>query len=206
MANAGSTASKNRDAFAGKKVFALIGGIASGKTAVSDILGELGAYIIDADVISRSVTAPGSEGERAMMLAFPDCVENGSLSRRLVREKVFNDGQALETLNGITHPLIIKEIHRQVAEASGVAVVVMPVPVELRRYNAVLNVYAPREVRIARLIKRDNIDRALAEKIMAAQMTDEQAEAVADFTFVNDGDEAKLCQAVVNWWNIYIEN
>ena len=198
MENAGSTVNK--------KVFALIGGIASGKTAVSDILGSLGAYIIDADIISKSVTAPGSEGEAALIRQFPDCVVAGKPDRKLIKQKVFNDKEALDKLNKITHPLIIKEIHRQVAEASGVAVVVMPVPVELRRYNTVLNVYTPLEMRIERLIKRDNIDRELAEKIIAAQMSDEQAAKAADFTFINDGDEQKLRQAVTKWWNIYVEN
>ncbi len=198
MENAGSTANK--------KVFALIGGIASGKTAVSDILEGLGAYIIDADVISHSITSPGSEGERELIKRFPDCVRGGVPDRRLIKEKVFADPDALKTLNKITHPLIIKEIHRQINEASGVIVVVMPVPVELRRYNTVLNVYAPLETRIERLIKRDNITEELAKQIISAQMSDEDAAARADFTFLNDGDEEKLRQSVIKWWKIYIEN
>ena len=198
MANAGSTASK--------KVFALIGGIASGKTAVSDIFESLGAKIVDADVISRNVTAPDSAGERALIKYFPDCVIDGKPDRKLIKQKVFNDEAALKKLNDITHPLIIEEIHRQIAEASGVIIVVMPVPVELRRYNVVLNVYTPIEKRIERLIKRDNIDKELAQKIMAAQMSDEQAAAVSDFTFINDGDKEKLRQSVIKWWNIYVEN
>ena len=125
MENAGLTVNK--------KVFALIGGIASGKTAVSNILCDLGAYIIDADVISHNITAPGSEGEAALIKYFPDCVIGGKSDRKLIKQKVFNDQAALDRLNKITHPLIIKEIHREVAEAKGVAVVVMPVPVELRR-------------------------------------------------------------------------
>ncbi len=197
---------ENAGSIANKRVFALIGGIASGKTAVSDILGELGAYIIDADVISHSITAPGSEGERELIKHFPDCVRGGAPDRRLIKEKVFADEGALKTLNNITHPLIIKEIHRQIKEASGVIVVVMPVPVELRRYNTVLNVYTPLETRIERLIKRDNITEELAREIISAQMSDEDAAARADFTFLNDGDEEKLRQSVIKWWNIYIEN
>ncbi len=197
---------ENAGSIANKRVFALIGGIASGKTAVSDILGELGAYIIDADVISHSITSPGSEGERELIKHFPDCVRGGVPDRRLIKEKVFADEGALKTLNNITHPLIIKEIHRQIKEASGVIVVVMPVPVELRRYNTVLNVYTPLETRIERLIKRDNITEELAREIISAQMSDEDAAARADFTFLNDGDEEKLRQSVIKWWNIYIEN
>lgn len=197
MENAGSTANK--------KVFALIGGIASGKTAVSNILSELGAYIIDADVISHSVTAPGSKGEKELLKHFPDCVKEGKPNRKRIREKVFNDPIALKTLNNITHPLIIKEIHRQIEKNSGIIVVVMPVPVELRRYNTVLNVYAPLDKRIERLIKRDNISEELAKKIISAQMSDKEAASKADFTFINDGSEDKLRQSVIKWWNIYVE-
>ncbi len=197
MENAGSTANK--------RVLALIGGIASGKTAVSDILSELGAYIIDADVISHYVTAPGSEGEAMLIKNFGDCLRDGRPDRRLIREKVFHDPEALKTLNDITHPLIIKEIHRQIENAQGVVVVVMPVPKELRRYHAVLSVYAPVDVRISRLIKRDNITEELAKKIIDAQMSDEKAASVADFTFINDGDKQKLRRSVTAWWKFYIE-
>ena len=196
---------ENAGSIANKRVFALIGGIASGKTAVSDILSELGAYIIDADVISRSVTATGSEGAAKLMEAFPDCVTDGAPDRKLIRKKVFGDNEALEKLNGITHPLIIKEIHRQIGEASGVVVVVMPVPVERRRYDLVLNVYAPLQVRIDRLVRRDNISEELARNMIAAQMSDEDAAHNADFTFVNDGDKEKLRRAVIKWWTIYVE-
>lgn len=196
---------ENAGSIANKKVFALIGGIASGKTAVSNIFASLGAYIIDADVISREMTAAGSEGETKIMKLFPDCVRGGRLNRRLLKEKVFSDEDALKTLNNATHPLIISEIHRQISLSKGVVIVVMPVPKELRRYNAVLNVYAPLDIRIERLIKRDNIDEKLARKIMAAQLSDDEAAAVADFTFINDGDEQKLRECVVKWWEFFVE-
>lgn len=188
-----------------KKVYALIGGIASGKTAVSDIFSDLGAYIIDADVISRAVTSTGSDGEKALIKHFPDCVIDGKPDRRLIKEKVFHDEAALKTLNNLTHPLIISEIHNQIAKASGIIIVVMPLPMELRRYHAVLNVYTPKEQRIERLTKRDNISKELAERIMAAQLSDEQAASIADFTFINDGDKEKLKQSVVKWWKNYVE-
>ncbi|MBR2971227.1 MAG: dephospho-CoA kinase [Clostridia bacterium] len=198
MENAGSTVNK--------KTFALIGGIASGKTAISDILGEMGAYIIDADIISRSVTAPGSKGEKLLAKKFPDCVEGGVISRKLLKNKVFGDDKALASLNKITHPLILAEIDRMVSEANGTAVVVMPIPLHLEKYDAVISVYCPTEMRIERIIKRDNISRELAEKIIAAQLTDQQVAARSDFTFVNDGDREALRRAVTKWWNIFVES
>ncbi|MBR2967558.1 MAG: dephospho-CoA kinase [Clostridia bacterium] len=190
---------------ANKKVYALIGGIASGKTAVSDILGELGACIVDADVISRKVTAVGSAGEKAFIKHFPDCVIDGVPNRKLIREKVFNDEKALKTLNKITHPLILAEIDRQVAESSCTTIVVMPLPIGLSRYDGVLNVYTPIEKRIDRIIKRDNITKELALNMINAQLSDEQAAEKSDFTFVNDGNLDKLRQSVTKWWNIFVE-
>ncbi len=188
-----------------KKVFALIGGIASGKSAASEILCSLGAYIIDADVISHELTKCGSQGETRLIKRFPSCVNDGTLDRRKLKELVFNNEKELKALNDITHPLIISEINRLVAGTNGVAVVVMPLPTGLRRYEAVLNVFCPQSKRIERLVKRDNIDMALAEKIISAQMSDEQYEKAADFTFINDGDLMKLSDDIKKWWNIYVE-
>lgn len=188
-----------------KRVYALIGGIASGKTVISDILAELGAKIVDADVISRSVTAPGSVGEKAFIKYFPSCVIDGVPNRRLIREKVFNDPKALKLLNKITHPLILDEIDRQVALSDTVTVVVMPVPISLNKYDSVLNVYTPIQTRIDRIVKRDNITKELALNIISAQLSDEQAAQKSDFTFVNDGDLDKLRQAVIKWWKIFVE-
>ncbi len=189
-----------------KRVFALIGGIASGKSTVSEILGSLGAYIIDADVISREVTKKGSIGEAKLIERFPSCVINNEIDRRKLKEHVFNSDEELKALNDITHPLILSEIDRRVAASSGTVVVVMPLPMGLRRFGAVLNVFTPHSVRIERLMKRDNIDRALAEKIMSAQPSDEQYEKAATFTFVNDGDQDRLRASVIKWWKIYVEN
>ena len=197
MENVGTTVNK--------KVYALIGGIASGKTAVSDILRDLGAYIIDADEISHNISRSGGKGEQVLKRLFPECCCDGAPDRRKIREKVFGDAEALRRLNKAMHPLIIDEIKRQISMNEGVMVVVMPIPVDLGRYSAVLNVYAPVETRIERLVKRDNISVELAKEIMAAQMTDEEAEKVSDFTFVNDGNTDELKKAVVNWWKIYVE-
>lgn len=189
-----------------KRVFALIGGIASGKSAASAILASLGAYIIDADVISHEIARPCSIGEKKLLERFPNCETDGRLDRKKLKAHVFEDEAELKALNRITHPLILGEIDRLVSLAEGVAVVVMPLPTRLRRYNAVLNVFCPSELRIERLMKRDNIDRALAEKIMASQPSEEQYHKAADFTFVNDGDLSKLHDAIKKWWDIYVEN
>ena len=99
------------------KKIALIGGIASGKSVVSGIMSELGAYIIDADVVAREVVAHGTAGEKKLIKAFPTCVVDGAVDRRKLRELVFSDKTMLEKLNGITHPLIKKRIAALEAKA-----------------------------------------------------------------------------------------
>lgn len=195
MENAGTTASK--------KAFALIGGIASGKTAVSDIFAKLGAYIIDADVISHNITAKGSEGEAMLKKNFPDCVTNGTLDRRALKEKVFNDDKALKKLNKLTHPLIMAQIEAELKNAPCTAIVVMPTPLKLERFYGVINVYAPMDMRIERVTKRDNITVDLAQKIIAAQFSDVKAASLSDYTFVNDGSYDDLKRAVTKWWEIF---
>lgn len=188
-----------------KKVYALIGGIASGKSEATAILNDLGAYIIDADVISHELTSEGGKGERALLKRFPSCAQGEKLDRGKLKRLVFSDQKELKALNDITHPLILAEIDRRIKETDGIVVVVMPLPSGLRRYDGVLNVYTPMETRIERLIKRDNIDRQLAQRIIAAQMSDEQFQKAADFTFLNDGDREKLRGSIEKWWEIYIE-
>ncbi len=195
MENAGTTANK--------KAFALIGGIASGKTAVSDIFAKLGAYIIDADVISHNITAKGSEGEAMLKKNFSDCVTDGTLDRRALKEKVFNDDKALKKLNRLTHPLIMAQIEAELKKASCTAIVVMPTPLKLERFDGVINVYAPMNVRIERVTKRDNITVDLAQKIIAAQLSDVKAASLSDYTFVNDGSYDDLKLAVTKWWEIF---
>ncbi len=89
---------------------AITGGIASGKTAVSDMFAEIGVAIVDTDLISREVVMPGSEGIAAITSAFGDSVleSDGSLNRRKLREIVFADKNSLQLLESITHPLIEK--------------------------------------------------------------------------------------------------
>ena len=97
-----------------QQVIGLTGGIASGKSEVTKIFGELGAYIIDADEISREVVAAGSYGEKALREVFPEAFSLKGLNRRKLREIVFSDKEKLIKLNEITHGLIIREIKERI--------------------------------------------------------------------------------------------
>ena len=186
------------------KKIALIGGIASGKSIVSGIMSELGAYIIDADVVAREVVAHGTDGEKKLIKAFPTCVVDGAVDRRKLRELVFSDKTMLEKLNGITHPLIKKRIAALISGSDGVSVTVMPLPFDLKNYDVAVSVYAPPLTRINRLVLRDNISMQTAQSMISAQWSDQKMLTSSDFVFVNDGDLTKIRAAVEEWWHSYV--
>jgi dephospho-CoA kinase len=170
----------------------LTGGIGAGKSAVAARLAELGAVVIDADVLSRDVVAPGTEGLAEVVAAFGPSVlaVDGSLDRAALGRVVFGDGAARRRLEEIIHPRVRARTAELVAAAPPDAVVVNDVPLLAEkgyRFPLVIVVQAPLEERIERLARDRGMSRAEAESRIAAQATDEQRRAVADVVIDNDG-------------------
>ena len=170
-------------------VIALTGGIACGKSTVSGMLSLLGASIIDADQISRSLTAPGGAALPAIRQAFGDSVfhADGTLDRPALSAIVFADKAAIEKLNAITHPLVQQEMERQLAACrkQGSAVVVLDVPLLFEAGmqhmgELVACVTAPEEVQIARMASRNGYSREEAVSRIRSQMPVEQKARLSD--------------------------
>lgn len=102
-------------------VIGLTGGIASGKTTVSDYLKSLGVCVIDADEVAHEVTSPGSAGFEEVIEEFGEdlLTPEGNLNRRKLGEIVFSDKEALSKLNAIVHPLVIEKIRQMLTEIEG---------------------------------------------------------------------------------------
>ena len=189
---------------------ALTGGIASGKTAVSDQLGQLGAAIIDTDVVAREVVAPGSEGLAAIRDAFGAEVigADGSLDRARMRERVFSDPAARRALEAITHPRIRATCATMAASATGdYLVFVVPLLVGsdfVAMVDRVLVVDCPREVQFARLMARDGETAEGARRILDAQSSREERLAIADDVIVNDADLDTLTRKVADVHTFYV--
>ena len=99
-------------------ILGLTGGIATGKSHLSGVLSSLGASVVDADCISRELTAPGGAALPLIRDSFGDgYVRDGVLDRKALGRLVFGDPDALTRLNAITHPLIFEEMHRQIGDA-----------------------------------------------------------------------------------------
>ena len=158
---------------------ALTGGIACGKSTVSGMLSLLGASIIDADQISRSLTAPGGAALPAIRQAFGDSVfhADGTLDRPALSAVVFADKAAIEKLNAITHPLVKQEMETQLdsCRKQGAPLVVLDVPLLFEANmqhmgDLVACVTAPEEVQIDRMRTRNGFTREEALSRIRNQM------------------------------------
>ena len=149
-------------------VVGVAGGIGSGKTAVTDVMGARGAIVIDADVIARDIVAPGSPCLEEIRSAFGDHVlhEDGSLNREALATIVFTDESARLQLNEITHPRINDEMKRQIAlthARDGVCLIAIPLLVSEHRerlgLDAIIVVDCPTEIALERLVTDRQFDR-----------------------------------------------
>lgn len=172
----------------------LTGGIASGKSAVSDLLAGLGAEVVDTDVVAREVVAPGSEGLAAVREAFGDEVlaGDGSLDRRRLRALVFADESRRRTLEGILHPRIRQRTFERVAAArSPYVVIVVPLLAETgfdALVDVVVVVDCDEATQLERLMARDAHDEDEARRMLAAQARRETRLELADHVVDNSGD------------------
>ncbi len=174
----------------------LTGGIGSGKSTVANMFAELGASVIDADAISRSVTAPHGSAIASIKHLFGAAFINaqGSLDRDQMRGVIFNDAAAKERLEAIIHPLIKLEMQQQFKAAvqAGSSLVIYDIPLLTesthwrQELNRILVIDCKLETQILRVIERNSMARKEVEKIIASQSTRTQRLRVADFTIFNE--------------------
>lgn len=166
----------------------LTGGIASGKSAVAARLAQLGAAVIDHDVLARDAVAPGTRGLGAVVEAFGDVVDPlGQLDRRALGERVFGDPVALQRLNAIVHPIVTAAAARaeQAAVADGHDIVVHDIPLlvetgQAGHFDVLVVVDAPAEQRVGRLVTQRGMTAEDAWARLAAQADDEERLEAAD--------------------------
>ncbi len=180
----------------------LTGGIASGKTTVSNLFAALGVPVIDSDEIARAVVAPGEPALQAIARRFGAEVlqADGSLDRRRLRSLAFADPAARRDLEAITHPAIRAEMDRRSAAAGGdYQVLAIPLLVEgggRGRVDRVLVVDCPEDLQLRRVMARDGSSAPEARAMIAAQASRAARLAVADDVILNDGDLGALREQV----------
>ncbi len=189
-------------------VIALTGGIASGKTTLLNALNKQGVPVIDADQISRSLTAPNGEALPQIRNAFGDGVfhEDGTLDRKALAAIVFSDEEARLRLEGIIHPMVADRIRNELSEISlthKAAVVDIPLLYESKMESMadeVWCVYVPKREQLKRLRARDGLTKEQALMRLKSQMDPREKCRRADHVIRTDGvPEESAAQAVRLW-------
>ena len=178
----------------------LTGGIASGKSALARAFAAHGITVADADVVAREIVEPGQPALAELAARFGTGMlgEDGRLDRAALRRHVFADPGEKLALEAILHPLIRTRLHEICRAAPGpYAIAAIPLLAEGGRANypwlqRVIVVDVPVETQKSRLMQRDGIDAALAERMIAAQASRAQRLAIADDVVVNDGPLSDL--------------
>ena len=183
------------------RVLGLTGPTGAGKTTVTDLWRQMGAYIIDTDQLARQIVEPGSVCLDRLIEVFSPAIlhSDGSLNRAKLAEIAFSNAEKTQALNAITHPAILELTHRAIQEAEdlGYAIAVVDAPLLFesgfdRICDAVAAVTAPFELRKRRILTRDGLTEEQALRRMNAQQEDAFYCREGVTVVHNDGDIAAL--------------
>ncbi len=191
------------------RLYGLTGGIASGKSTVSRMLRELGAEVLDADLIAREVVEPGTPGLTEIAARFPGVLgPDGRLDRARLGARVFADAAERAALNRIIHPHIGKAFleKTQALAERGVARVIYDAPLLIENglhagMDGVVLVWVPRALQKARLMRRDTLDEQAAEARLASQLPLDDKRPHATWIVDNSGELASTRAQVEQVWH-----
>jgi dephospho-CoA kinase len=181
----------------------LTGGIASGKSTVTQRFSELGVPVIDADVASRAVVEPGTAGLQQIVQRFGSNIlgSGGELNRAALRAQIFGDPNLRKELEAILHPLIRTYMEHQAKDVV-FPYIIMAIPLLIEsgsprdRVDRILVIDADDSTQLRRLQERDGSSLDQARAILASQASRESRLAAADDVLLNDGTVTDLRQAV----------
>jgi len=199
---------------AGIRIIGLTGGIATGKNSVARFFQSKGATVIDADLLAREAVEPGSRGLAEVVAAFGKGVlaADGGLDRKRLGELVFSDRDRRSRLEGILHPEIKRLAEERIAEAArtGQRVVFYMAPLLIEagvtdRVDEVWVVTVRPEVQLERLVLRDGISRAEAQRIIDSQMPLAEKETYGRVVIDNSGTPEETNSRLAEIWAHEIE-
>jgi dephospho-CoA kinase len=191
------------------RIIGLTGNIASGKSAVANLLAQKGATIIDADELARDAVIPGTPALDAIVARWGPSVlsADGTLDRAALRKTVFNNRSELDALNEIVHPEVMRLRAAEVdaARMRGDRVIVAVIPLLFERHLAdefdfIVLVDAPRDVRLERIVRDRGLEAAEAMDMIASQMPAELKRARANWVIENSGSMKDLEDEVDRLW------
>lgn len=190
-----------------KHIIGVTGNIACGKSAVLEMLSELGAETIDGDALVHHMMGPGSLLAPKIREQFGESTvaDDGSINRPEIGKIVFSDPAALTDLERIVHPFVVEAMH-DAMQRSGPEVLVLDA---IKLYEAgiaddcdeVWVVNCTRETQIKRIVARNGVDQTEAKRRIDAQPPQSEKVARADLIFENDGSLEETRQQVIAAWN-----
>ena len=184
-------------------IIGITGSSGCGKTTALNTLQQLGALVLDCDAIYHRLLKEDTALLEAISNRFPDAVKGGVLDRPALAATVFSDPAALEDLNAITHTAVVKEVKKLLENA--------PVLVAIDAYglfesglnslcDVTVAITAPEEMRVQRIVDRDQITAEKAKQRLAAQRPQEELEALCDHTLRNDGTQQEFETKCLAFW------
>ena len=177
-------------------IIGLTGGIASGKSTVSKMLGELGLPIVDADIIARQVVERGEDAYQKIVKQFGEDIltDEGNIDRKKLGAIIFANSEKRKLLNEIVHPAVRAEMKRQIDKHSseGHERIVLDIPLLFESnlqsmVDKIIVVYIPKELQLQRLMKRDGSTEEEALQRIQSQMPIEEKKSLADAVLHNSG-------------------
>ena len=177
-------------------IIGLTGGIGSGKSAAAKILKELGLKVIDLDQITHELMRPGELGYIEIKKEFGAKYidTKGALDRKLLREEIFSSFDLKKRIESILHPIIFEECNKQLnlLKHEKYIVLVIPLLFETKNYISLIDesllIDCDLEIQIERVMKRDSVSKALANRIIKNQMNRQDKQLLADKVILNDGN------------------
>jgi dephospho-CoA kinase len=174
------------------KIIGLTGGIGSGKSYISSLFLQMGIPVYNSDCRARELTDTNPEITQALSNRYGfDIYINGKLNRPLVARRVFSDKEELKWLNHIVHPIVKVDFEDwKKRQYSPYIIREAAILIESGTYtdcSSIIVVQAPVNLRIERVIKRDNLTKEQVLQRMANQLSDEEREKYATYLIYNDG-------------------
>lgn len=196
------------------KIIGLTGGIGCGKSEASKIFIELGVNIIDVDKIARNIVCPGSDTLKKIENHFGDQIIelSGSLDRKKLREIIFNEESEKKWLEELTHPVIHKEISKELKKSKNNKEIyrILEFPLLLKKplyqnIHRLLLIDASPKIQLKRTILRDKSNETLVKSIMKNQMDQHERRLLADYIINNESSLSELRKKIIAFHKKYID-
>lgn len=189
-------------------IVGLTGGIASGKSTVSNIFRELGVEIVDADRVAKDISEKKESIEKIASIFGRDILDSeGKIIREKLREKAFKNRELLQELNKIIHPQVIEYFEKKRVETEREEIKIFDIPLLFETKmeylcDKIVVVGLDTQKQIERVMSRDGSSEELAKKIIANQMSLEEKIKRADIVIMNDGSLEELRDKVIEVYNL----